>query len=371
MTYALGWKTENEVYLAADSAITLKNSQETPGRAKSSFGEGHLRGSEKFVEERMQKLLLRNGIGVAFAGNVQLAITTISTFFEEIEKSVSPIEALKWAIGMHNPESTDKKITILIGYHDGNHPHLLTFNSQDDRQFRTDEILVQAGSMPEPYKKFTGSSLSKILPETIYDPRRHIASMLGIFQTYGIVDDLITHGVGGAFSGLWIGKSGGNWQPDIMFVLDDKMVSTCIRENCLLVNSPTIGESRCLITNIPPRAHQEVVAKALQVAKDAKLLHREAKFDFVVIINKQNMTVTLLEMRKNNKHGLLLLEPFTAASGRTGIAYAVTPKLFEIINLDVFFKNIPYMEPTIDNIQDIPADRILKSVIDHESRGVT
>src|SRR3989344_4599462 len=191
MTYALGWRTERAVFLAADSALTTCENIDAPDRPRSSFGEAHFQDSSRRVEERMPKLLLRKNIGVTFAGNVQLAVQIIQTFHAEIDKGSSPRDALQWAVGIHNPQPTDRTATIVIGYHANQHPHLLTFNSQGDHTIREDEVLVQAGSLHPDYKAFTEFSLAHILPGTVFEPERHLASMLGIFQTYSVFDQLM------------------------------------------------------------------------------------------------------------------------------------------------------------------------------------
>ena len=49
MTYVLGWKTENEVFLAADTALTTTVASPTLDMERSSFGEDHYVDHEKKV----------------------------------------------------------------------------------------------------------------------------------------------------------------------------------------------------------------------------------------------------------------------------------------------------------------------------------
>lgn len=350
------------MFLAADSALTTLGSNDEPDRPRSSFGESHYQAPLRKVEERMPKLLLRKNIGVTFAGNVQLAVQIIQTFHAEIDKGSSPKNALEWSVGMHHPNPTDRNVTIIIGYYSHQRPHLLTFNSQDDHAIREDEILVQAGSLHPDYKDFTEFSLAHILPGTVFQPERHLASMLGIFQTYSLFDELMEHGVGGAFSGLFVDESGGKWQPDILFALGDKLISTCYREDCLLVGSPTIGESRCLLAYLPPKTKEEIWQQTAKAVEQGKKVQSEARFNFVVMPNNERKTLTLIEMLKNPKHAFLWLQPF-AKNGRTGTTVALFPQLQNILERNVFFKYIPYMSPTIETI---PEDQIISSRVGAE-----
>lgn len=360
MTYALAWRTEKAVFLAADSALTTFGSDVAPDRSRSSFGEKHYKDSDRKVEERMPKLLLRKNIGVTFAGNVSLAVQIIQTFHAEIDKGSLPKAALEWAVSIHHPHPTEQTVTLMIGYYSDHHPRLITFNSKGDHKIREDEILVQAGSLPLRYRDFTEYSLAHILPETVFQPERHLASMLGIFQTYSMFDELMEHGVGGAFSGLFIEESGGRWQPDILFVQKDKLVGTCYREECFIVSSPTIGESRCLIAYLPPKTHAALQGQADRAIEQAKKVEEEACYDFIVIMNNAEKTLTLIEMQRNQRHALIWLQPFTK-DGRTGTEVVYFPALQDIIQKNVFFKNIPYMLPTMDSI---PEDKITRRHVD-------
>lgn len=363
MTYLIGWKTETSVFLAADSALTSRRGLSLDVNF-SSFGEEHLNDGQRIVEERMPKMLMKNNIGAAFAGTVSLATDIIYTFFNEIDNGKQPLEALKWAVGICNPTPLDdRSAVVLVAYTENAHPYLLSFNANHDHVIKEEHALVQAGSMPQNYKNFTEYSLSQILPNTVFEPDKHLASMLGIFQTYGVIDDLLAHGVGGAFSGLWIDDVGGHWQPDILYKLDDKLVSTCFREDCFLIGSPTIGQSRCLIAYIPPKSQSELLAQGQAGIAQAKDIQRNAKFDYVVMVNKKNSTIVLVEMKGNNRHELLWLDSFER-EGRTGTSLVLFPLLQHIFEDDVFFRSIPYLPPTIDLI---PKDQIKVFKIDNES----
>ncbi|UPA22830.1 hypothetical protein K8942_01290 [Candidatus Peribacteria bacterium] len=360
MTYALGWKTESEVFLAADTAITTRGDNvQDLDRPKSSFGQQHIKEEKRKVEERDVKLHLKNNVGITFAGDVSLAREIVKAFYDELDKGKSPTDALNWAINLHAPTPSDRKVKIIVGYYEKGHPCLVTFNSKDDHVVRNNEVLVQIGSIPQAHRNFTEISLSHILPDTVHQPKLQLASMLGIFQIYGVFDDLMNHGVGGAVGGLYIDETGGRWQPDLLFLFEDKLVSTCFREDCFAVSSPTIAESRCFLGYIPPKSEEEIRQQTSSAVEQAKALRKEGKFDYVVVIGEKP-GVTLVDMAKNQKHAFLWIEPFEK-EGRTGTRIARFPELEAIVNNDkAFFKNVAYMEPTI---QKIPEDKIIKSKI--------
>jgi hypothetical protein len=360
MTYALGWKTENEVFLSADTAITTYSDDPELEFDVTSFGENHVADSEKKVEERLVKLFLKDGIGLTFAGNVRLAFKIAETFYKEIESGSTPKEALQWSINLHNPRPTDKVVKIIIAYYQGGHPYLLSFNSQDDHKIREDEVLIQVGSMPKAFIESTKKWISTATLNTQHKPALHLTAMLGVFQMYSIFGNLITTGVGGAFAGLYIDEHGGNWQPDIMFIMHRQgLVSTCFRNGCLVVNSPMLGTYRCFISCFPSGSLEVIKTQASEGLRRGVEVQREAKFDFVIIVDMKGMTLTLVEMQKNRKHELLWLKPYENAEGK-GTEIATFPELLKVIEGKSQIKNIPYSSP---KIKEIPKEKIRRILI--------
>ena len=365
MTYALGWKTEHEAFLAADTVITTRGDSVALNREQTSFGEKHHKDARHKAEESYLKLFLKSNVGVSFAGDVRLARDMIKTFYEEIEgKGSTPLDALKWSVSTHcpSPLPVDESVVLIVAFYTDGHPRLLSFNSQNDHKIREDEVLVQAGSMPKNYKEFTEFALTGIVPNTHGKPNHHLASMLGIFQAYSIFDSLLaSSGVGGAFSGLYIGASGGSWQPDILYLLPDKLVSTLFRNDCFLIPSPTIGASACFMSYIPPKPMSEIEKQTQEAVEEAKGVMKEAKFDFAVVVDKEGETLTLLDMQKNREHEYLRLSWFERDEGK-GIRVSQLPQLEEIIKKKTLFKNIPYMKPTYDTYT---AEEVIIEEVNH------
>jgi ATP-dependent protease HslVU (ClpYQ) peptidase subunit len=79
MTYCLGWKTKNSVFIAADSAVTIPSAS-APSPPLSSFGEVSYRDNANHVFEGLLKVCVVDRAIVAFSGCVQTAINIIRTF---------------------------------------------------------------------------------------------------------------------------------------------------------------------------------------------------------------------------------------------------------------------------------------------------
>ena len=70
MTYLLGWKTQSNTYLAADSMLTGAASSID---GQSSFGERHICDGQNSVAERGLKIVVTEDLAIGLCGDFQLA----------------------------------------------------------------------------------------------------------------------------------------------------------------------------------------------------------------------------------------------------------------------------------------------------------
>lgn len=362
MTYALAWKSKNEVFLAADSALTT-SAPTKPYSDKSSFGQKHIRDDLKNVEEKSTKLFLKNKIGITFAGRYELAIRVTKSFYEKIEEGFNYKKALKNAIFLNSPFPEGANLQLTVAYYDGK-PHLLSYNSLEGSKITTDKKIVHMGSIPEPLKRLNEEWMLHMIPQAVNDPKQLLVSQLAFLQSSNIFNSLLDMGIGGAFSGLYIDQRGGSWQPDTIFIDDDKYVSTCFRHDCFIINSPIIGQSRCFLTYLPPKLIGELreqVSKAMQ--KGEKLKH-SGEFEYAVISGKKGRPLVLIEMNRQNKHKLIWIEPDLDPSGKNlGMTISKFPELREIFRKhkdQALMFYFPFEKPII---KQIPDDRKFTRII--------
>lgn len=367
MTYALGWKSDSEVFLAADTALTSPIDAMGFHTVESSFGQEHVLNDqeEERVEERVVKLFLRNNIGITFAGSYALAIRVAASFYEKIEQEENPREALNWAL-FANPIPKGKDLQLVVAFHDGA-PRLISFNVQHDGQIREDEQLVQIGNPLARHRQLTETWINDVILTAAGEPALNLSALLGILQSYNLFSPQMERGIGGAFCGLYIDQSGGKWQPDILFVeyggAREKNVSTCFRHDCLVINSPTIGQSRCLCSFVPPQTQAYMYGQALKAVVKGKRLHRNEEYEYVVFLSVEHMTVTLIEMARHTKHALIWLKHIKDGA-REGTQMSFFPGLREIASrTETGLTIIPYVEP---NIKHIPDNRITRRDISYD-----
>ena len=363
MTYSLAWKSDKSIFMAADTAIT---SSEELNIQKSSFGQKHYqdKNTARSVQESVVKFFLEYNIGLTFAGSYDLAISVAKSFYTEIIKNKSPLEALKWSLFL-NPPTEDKNIQLAIGYFDGE-PKLITYNSEHNSKIEVDKYIVQLGNPLEVHKRLSRAWIEDLINNKSYKDDLKLSAALGIFQSYNLFSPQMERGIGGAFCGLYIDKLGGHWQPDILFIEhggnNSKLVSTCFRHDCLVINSPTIGQSRCFLSYLPPLDNKYIISQANKAIAKGKTLSNQAEFEYIVILNVEKVTIPLVEMNRNKKHGIIWIKRCQDGD-RDGFEITMFPRMRELLKRDGPGLNIVhYWEPTV---KKIPGDKIINRTISY------
>lgn len=340
MTYALAWKSGSEVFLAADTALTTTSSESLElDHPISSFGQNNFLGETRTTktEERIHKLFLKNNIGITFAGNYGRALEVITTFYKKIDTGLSIIDSLNEALSLY-PVTTSCNLQLIIGYYE-NGPKLLSFNAQKNFHVIEDQDIVQIGCPSEAHKDLTEEwiDLTNSVSSIENNAATRLTAILGILQSYNYFSPQMDRGVGGAFCGLYIGQGGGSWQPDILYtdygIGRGKLVSTCFRHDCLVINSPTIGQSRCFVNNLIGISQDYAYQQALKAVQKSRKPQSNAEFQYIVFINFQNRALTLVEMKRQHKHELVWIKPFKDSSG-VGTEIALFPEIRSIIKRD-------------------------------------
>ncbi len=351
MTYALAWKSKKEVFLAADTAIT--SSSDVPLNLElemSSFGQTHFidESHKKKVEERATKLFLKNNIGITFAGNYELAIEVVSTFYKKISSGVGINDALKDALFLHSVDSVDK-LQLIIGYYEGN-PKLLSFNADYDLKIKEEFGVVQIGAPLKDHRQLTESWIKDFVSES--NPNLQLVDVLSILQSYNLFSPQMSRGIGGAFCGLYVGNNCQSWQPDILYadygIDDGKIIGTCFRHDCFAINSPTIGASRCFTTQTSDVSVSFMEQQAQKAVEKSKRLQRDLEFQYVVIVNVELLSITIIEMNRHSKHEFIWLQRVTDEL-RQGVKIIFFNEILPVIKRSTSgVVIIPYKKPRVD-----------------------
>ncbi|SFT71083.1 hypothetical protein SAMN04489724_1746 [Algoriphagus locisalis] len=221
MTYILGWKNYNSVFLVGDSVVTIdypgSYSDKTyeSNRPLTSFGEQQIFEKGKTISEKWLKLYdLENKVILAISGTIEEAHEGIKHFkmYLEIQNVIDILKAVENSF-------SDKDVKVLIGYMDENVPRLISYNGKNNSRIIQHDFfeVAHSGSIGESFINQTENFFAQIEVKGWSD-EQILASIIAVTQSYGVQEEIIRQGVGGFFSGIRINKNGVTWQPDIMFV---------------------------------------------------------------------------------------------------------------------------------------------------------
>jgi hypothetical protein len=240
MTYCVGWKYRDAVFLLADTAVT-KNAH--PSITHSSFGQLHAEVRGEHVEEGLLKLVpLNSGTVAAFAGDVGLATSCLEFIHAQMTATTRPrylFSALTVSLG---PFPEDRPVDILLAFSDdAGHCELVHWNSLQGLD-PTESDYYQIGSLTSYHAALTPALLSQFVSRNM-DTERMLSVVSAIVQSYGIHHDLISMNVGGLVFGVQSRLGSVTWQADTNYFLYSPdfsfraIITAIARDNTLVVSS--------------------------------------------------------------------------------------------------------------------------------------
>ncbi len=322
VTYCLGWKTRECAYLVADTAVT---STRTARTNRTSFGELHRSVGGQNVEEAALKIAATPGAAMTFSGDAALGLEIARVFESTLGCGIEPREALDRAIKSHTPFGSNKSASLLCVFHEAGKPRLLSFNTKDDQQITEhgDEV-VQLGSLKQSVFEQLSEAYIREVRNAHIEGRLLLTGTLALCQNYGVRNDLIQHGVGGAFCGGFVDSSGFQWQPDIGYLLfkgdvqSPSEVMGCVfaavRNNVFVVRS-VLGESRCFTTRRESEKQEDLESRVRAADMEALELLTAQKFQYLTFINVRLPIVAVIEMGRKHKHRSVILDPTICETG--------------------------------------------------------
>lgn len=333
MTYCIGVKSAEVVYLAADSAVT---SSDEPRIERTSFGEKHsmYRGPStgRYVQEGKLKLYSMDRVAITFSGDVDVGEFVVRQLQSAIAAGNDLFAAFNEAT---SSRAVAEKAKFVLAFLRNGMPTLAESTPEGATIHENDGTLIQFGSINSAYQDLTRKLVDSIR-ERSTSPPRFIAQLLAILQSYGTHDYLIEQGVGGGFCGLYLDHHGVHWQPDMFYSIIHPQLETVG-----YVGSLVREEVWCLFTTLisecPIFAHRrdnESAEIARQRVSDVSYELTEkfdnGVFDYAAILNIGRHIVCVVEMLGNRDHELIRIEPHPKIQNTLGVYWS--PELLSKIN---------------------------------------
>lgn len=221
MTYCIGWKYNNTIFLVADSAQT---GNQLPSTEYSSFGELHQQVNEYVVEEALLKIVpISENCVISFAGDVQLAFDIIkhikefyATYQHDINEILTSVRKSLWPLPKDKC-GKEAYVELIIGIYHNNRPQILKWNTKNPNHVELTEDFCSIGCLTNSYD----TKIKNVLNGMTQNNKNEddlLAGIITTLQVYGMKDLLIKKYAGGNFSGIRITNQGVFWQKDITYV---------------------------------------------------------------------------------------------------------------------------------------------------------
>lgn len=359
MTYCLGWKTQTCAYLVADMAVTSPRATST---LRSSFGEEHVSEATKNVQEGALKIVSARDAGITFSGDATLGRAVIDTFRMALAAGHAPRPALETAIASNVNFGDRVDLSVLCAFAEQSDPRLLSFNRYNDQRFveHVPGDVVQLGSLVG-----RGNVLCQIsdafigeLKKADLDSSALLACALGLFQSYGIHNALLQHGVGGAFVGAFVDASGFHWQPNLGYLLftpgqpdfsEYAGVFLFVRDDVAVVRSVLAdGPPRIFITSFGDPLETSM-KRAKKVDEQCMAALRDLQFDYLVFLSTAIPNVAVVEMGQRSQHRHVILHPLPppSAEGKGHVPVSMGPTLYSLMSATADLVDAQRPEPDV------------------------
>lgn len=228
MTYCVGWKNRNDIFMVADSAVTFANyyNNNTGNASNTSFGEITIKSTDIEVSEAITKIHnIDNKIIIGYAGNIDNALKCIEYIREfVISKTISIMDAL------HNLSTNTEfidDVELIVGFFDDG---IAKLYKVENNSIKDVDKLVEVGSIPITHDFSSkvrwmindGSKKISYDGKITLTNREILPAIIITAQCYSIKYKLMDYGIGGAFYGASLNKEGFKRNENISYLVINK-----------------------------------------------------------------------------------------------------------------------------------------------------
>lgn len=264
MTYIVGFRSKDSVFLCADMATTLKGENLSKQSEYSSFGESSYQKEDFLVEESANKITkIADSTIVTYAGNQKIGDEILRILLQQVDHfGIDNFQHFKElfsnSINSCTTPASGELPSFIFGLYLDNEPLLISYNITKKHDFEIHQYFIQTGSIPDYYKAMTLEYYKFQVSRTITDKTRLIL-MNSLLQSYGYRDrNLMKKGIGGCFFGIMVSSQGIKWQDDTVVILYQRnncisntfLIKTVERDNVIAISSPFLVKKSAYLNNL-------------------------------------------------------------------------------------------------------------------------
>lgn len=225
MTYCLGWKNRNDIFVVADSAVTFTNDSANK-LSHTSFGEVTVKCNNTEISESITKIHdIDNKLIIGYAGNIDNALKCIEYIRKLVISEGDSIDNALHIISRYTDIIND--VALIVGFFDSGIAKLCKV---EDGNIEFVENLVEIGSIPTSHN-FSNKirwMINRGSKKFLYDGkitltnREILQAIIITAQCYSIKYRLMDYGVGGVFYGAKLTKEGFYRNENISYMITNK-----------------------------------------------------------------------------------------------------------------------------------------------------
>ena len=333
MTYIIGWKHKQSVYISADSAVTFYAGNSAFKPKETSFGEAPHIDEEKIVAESALKIFtIKNKYILGHAGEINVAHDFARNLKYRLEglkptKSEDIIFAFKKSLLECHGNSQLRENQYIFGFQHNEVPYLYSYNLGNNEKIKEEMDLAQIGDISQfEFQDNAIKNCVKLGKKNDLLEDHFLVTVNAFMQSFGVHDYILEKGIGGAFYGVQLNPNGIKCQEPTTYLLYDNslkhndIINMCIVNNVKYVQSRT-GDIAAItnIVNNPDLSFLENIRQTMN--SDIYL--------YYVFINKEKRTTVILKRNKDIAKSSYLNVYF---SGTSETKLELTPKFQNILN---------------------------------------
>lgn len=303
MTYIIGWKSKDSVFLTSDSVITHSGISNTTKQI-TSFGEFYNAEGKMIREDTNKILIINDSLCITFSGDVAIAkeiLRIVSLIIGQAKVNLNKIdEAFEKALIAIRPIDDNKIPSFIIAAVVESESLLCSYNVTKINGLETHKFLVQTGSINNLYKSITIEYFKEQISRSMTDETRLVV-FNSLIQIYGVHENLLKQYVGGTISGLFLNKKGTSWQGDTCYVIysiknqsinNPMLIRMIVRDNVIITHSPFNSTTSAFFD-----ISTDIVPNDFENNWESKWKHQLNSFNFkyVVFLAKEYRKVTIVK----------------------------------------------------------------------------
>lgn len=270
MTYCFAWKTEDEIYIVADSVTSSKKQDIELEADYSSMGEKYGEYDSHFIAETDTKIYVKDNIILAFSGGVNT--------YEEIKNLVEVSSSLTIDQLIVYIQGIISNSEIILAIKQINNNQLFVINANAVREV-LDYVSIGSGKNIKRLDSMLiefFNTFPDLEDELIEDkPRKKISAATAYLQMNSLKNNYLKYGVGGVICGICIYDNKIEWNDDLLYFFYDenfenkKLINVLIRNNNILTGSDFTGLTKLF------RVSERNKLTDVQIRKLYRTIHKD------------------------------------------------------------------------------------------------